>query len=41
MPPVELPLGRTLPLGRKLPLLISGLIVLVLVASSTAAYIEV
>ncbi|HMA02206.1 MAG TPA: HAMP domain-containing sensor histidine kinase [Gemmatimonadaceae bacterium] len=35
MPPVELPLGR------KLPLLISGLIVLVLVASSTAAYIEV
>ena len=41
MPHVELPLGRTLPLGRKLPLLISGLIVLVLVASSTAAYIEV
>lgn len=35
IPPVELPLGR------KLLLLISGLIVLVLVASSTAAYLEV
>jgi signal transduction histidine kinase len=30
-----------LPLGRKLPLLISGLILLVLVASSSAAYFEV
>jgi signal transduction histidine kinase len=30
-----------LPLGRKLPLLISGLILLVLLASSSAAYIEV
>jgi len=30
-----------LPLGRKLPLLISGLILLVLVAASGAAYVEV